>query len=71
MPGFTGKDGAPLWKVMIPFLSILGASLGLGFSWATGCHYGVYIAMAGGCSYLVVGEWFGVYSRCRWLFSCV
>jgi hypothetical protein len=68
MPGFTGKDGAPLWKIMIPFLSILGASLGLGFSWATGCHYGVFIAMFGGCSCLVVDEWFGVNNHCKWPF---
>lgn len=47
MDGFTGREGAPLWKVLIPFLSIIGASLGLAFSWATGCHYGVYIAMFG------------------------
>lgn len=47
MDGFTGREGAPLWKVFIPFFSIIGGSLGLGFSWATGCHYGVYIAMAG------------------------
>ncbi|WIA13510.1 hypothetical protein OEZ85_007083 [Tetradesmus obliquus] len=45
MDGFTGREGAPLWQVLIPFLSIIGASLGLAFSWATGCHYGVYIAM--------------------------
>ncbi|KIZ00795.1 basic amino acid/polyamine antiporter, APA family [Monoraphidium neglectum] len=46
MPGLTGKQGAPLWHVLIPFLSIIGGSLGLGFSVATNCHYGVYIAMA-------------------------
>lgn len=45
-PGLTGKKGAALWHVLIPFLSIIGASLGLGFGVATKAHYGVYIAMA-------------------------
>ena len=30
-PGMTGKTGAALWHILIPFLSIIGASLGLGF----------------------------------------
>jgi hypothetical protein len=33
--------------IAVPFVSIVRGSLGLGFSWATACHYGVYIAMAG------------------------
>jgi hypothetical protein len=64
MPGFTGKDGAPFWQVMIPFLSIIGGSLGLAFSWATGCHYGVYIAMAGACVTAVYSQVCTVDSVC-------
>lgn len=46
-PGMTGRAGAPLWKVLIPFLSIIGGSLGLGFGYATKQHWGLYVAMAG------------------------
>lgn len=43
----TGREGAPLWHVLIPFLSIIGASLGLGFGVTTNAHWGVYVAMGG------------------------
>jgi len=43
----TGKQGAALWHVLIPFLSIIGSSLGLAFGWATHRHWGLYIGMAG------------------------
>ena len=46
-PGMTGRAGAPLWRVLVPFLSVVGGSLGLAFAYATGTHWGVYVAMAG------------------------
>ncbi|KAI8473742.1 MAG: amino acid permease-domain-containing protein [Monoraphidium minutum] len=45
-PGMTGAKGAPLPHILVPFLSIVGASIGLGFGVATGAHWGVYVAMA-------------------------
>jgi len=32
---------------MIPFWSIIGSSLGLGFGYKTDCHWGLWVAMAG------------------------
>jgi hypothetical protein len=43
----TGNQGKPLWVVLTLLLTIVGSSLGVAFSWATGCHYGVYIAFGG------------------------
>jgi hypothetical protein len=47
--GMTGNAAAPLWHVLVPFLSIIGSSIGLGFGNATKQHWGLAVAMGGAC----------------------
>eukprot|EP00878_Enallax_costatus_P009963 GHUV01010401.1.p1 GENE.GHUV01010401.1~~GHUV01010401.1.p1 ORF type:complete len:422 (+),score=60.12 GHUV01010401.1:2000-3265(+) len=59
-PGLTGRRGAPLWLILIPFFSIIGASLGLAFGYATNTHYGVWVAMGGWWFVATMFMWLGL-----------
>lgn len=59
-PGMTGAKGAPLWVVLVPFLSIIGSSLGLSFGVATNAHWGLYVGMACWWVMATVFMWLGL-----------